>query len=358
MELINDKINRLAESITRIDNKQSKILFYLPSMPQASGGIGVVYEHVKILTDLGFDAIVLHDNSEYQKPTWLGEAYTSLKHLGLDKNKLNVTPDDMLVIPEGFSNIMEQTKDMPCIRVVLCQSYLYVLGSLLPGMSWAEMDIRNVVVVTPTLQTYLERVFGKEKFDIKVCRPSVSDEIFQPSSKPKKPVIAISSREQNDVLQISKHFYAAYPQYKWVSFKHMSGMDRASFAESLQECCLGVWVDRIAGFGTFPVECAKTNTPFIGLIPDILPEYATDNVGVWTNNVLDIPDLIAAYFKLWFEDNEPVELVEGLADLAIQYTSEAEKVTVKEIYTNYLQTRKFEIQLIIEKLKTEEDGEN
>lgn len=354
MEKLEDKIIRLEKSIERIDKKENKLMFYLPSVPQASGGIGVVYEHVKRLSDEGYNAFVVHDNAEYKKPEWLGDAYTKLKHVPLDKGDLTVNPEDIFIIPEGFSNVMEQSKNLPCLKIVLCQSYVYVLGSLNPGMSWANFGIKDVIVVTPTLEEYIEKVFGKGRFNIKVCRPSIDEKIFNSGNEPKKPIIAISARDQMSLLNVIKHFYLAYPQYKWVSFKHMVDMNREEFAETLQNACLGVWIDRIAGFGTFPIECAKTDTPFIGLIPDIIPEYASDNAGIWTNNIIDIPDLIANYIKLWIEDKVSSEITDGITELGKMYSKEDEDVNIISIYGDYIEGRKNEIKLILEKIKTDE----
>ncbi len=353
---MDERIKNISDAIERIEGKKSKIFFYLPSMPQASGGIGVVYQHVKTLCDLGYDAMVVYNGADYKKPTWLGEAYVSLKHVRIDdkKNPLTVTMDDILVIPEGFSNIMEETKKLPCKRVVLCQSYAYVLSSLMPGQTWEYFGIRDAVVVASTLDSYLQRVFG-QRIKIKTCRPSVDNAVFKPSVKPKKPIIAISSRDPQDVLYITKHFYLAYPQYKWVSFKHMADLTREQFAETLSESCMAVWVDKIAGFGTFPLECAKANVPFIGLIPNILPEYASDKHAIWTNNVLDMPDLVARYFKLWFEDTEPAELFEGLAELAGKYTVEEEVESISQTYGSYFTERKEELQEIAKKITEEEE---
>jgi len=353
-----ERLENLNAAIKRIDDKKNKLFFFLPSMPHASGGIGVVYEHVKTLVDLGYDAMIVYSGADYQKPKWLGEPYVSLKHVRIDdkKNPLTVSMDDFLIIPEGFSNVMQQSDEnkLPCKRIVLCQSYFYVLSSLVVGIGWDHFGIRDVIVVTPTLKDYLERIFSPHRFNIKVCRPSVNSEIFKPSLKPKKPIIAISGRDPQQILNVTKHFYLAYPQYKWVSFKHMADMTREQFAETLSESCLGVWIDKIAGFGTFPVECAKSNVPFIGLIPDILPEYAKDNQGIWTNSILDIPDLIARYFKLWFEDIEPAEVYQGLEDLSKEYTVEQEIENISTIYGDYITGRKVELQSIIDKIKTEE----
>lgn len=357
MEQQDDKLQRLENYISRIENKENKIYFFLPSVPQASGGIGVVYEHVKTLNNLGYKAFVIYESTKenpYIKPEWLGVEYTELPHL--DTSKIGeVGPDDLLIIPEGLSDVMEKYKNLPCLRIVLCQSYLYVLGALIPGMSWLNFGIKDVIAVTPTLQDYLENTFGKGTLDIKLCRPSIDENQFKPSVKPKKPIIAISSRDRSMTTTIVKQFYAQYPEYRWINFKEMVGMSREVFAETLEECFLGIWMDRVAGFGTFPIECAKSNVPFIGLVPDIIPEYAADNEGIWTNTFLQIPKLVSEYTKLWLEDKEPQEILDGIKKLSTLYTKEDEVKNIQELYEGYISRRKDEINEVIRKIKTEEN---
>lgn len=349
-----EKIEKLELSLSKIDNKQNKIMFYLPSVPQASGGIGVVYSHAKRLHDLGYDVMIIHDTKDYIKPEWLGKEYCALKHLAIEKNTMSVNPEDMLIYPEGFSNIMEQTKNLPCIKVVLCQSHAYVLGSLMPKITWADFGIKNVLVVQEPLKTYLQKIFGPEVFDIKVISPAIDENVFKPGKKIKKPIVAVSARDQQQLLNLAKHFYAAYPHYAIVSFKDMRNMTREDFATTLQESFLGVWIDRVAGFGTFPIECAKTATPFVALIPDMIPEYATDDQGIWVNNILDLADVVAKYVGLWLEDSVPTEITDGIAVLGEKYSKADEDINVENIYGEYFEDRKNEITELIVKIKQEE----
>lgn len=352
-----EKIEKLQLSIDKIDNKQNKIMFYLPSVPQASGGVGVVYSHAKRLHDLGYDVIILHDEKDYAKPTWLGSEYCDLKHL-LTSSKPQIFPEDILVYPEGFSNIMQQTASLTCIKVVLCQSHAYVLPSLVTAMNWSSFGIKNVLVVQEPLKEYIHKVFGAHLFDVKVLAPSIDENIFKPSGKIKKPIVAVSARDQSHLMNLAKHFYTTYPQYKMVSFKDMRDLSRKDFASVLDEAFLGVWIDRVAGFGTFPIECAKVNTPFIALVPDMIPEYAHEDRGVWVSSQLDLADVVAKFVASWLEDKVPVELMAGIGELATQYSKVDEDKGIEEIYSGYLNTRKSEIEKMIKTInEKEQDGE-
>jgi hypothetical protein len=41
---------------------------------------------------------------------WLGEEYANLPHASIEGEGLNVGPADFIIIPEIFSNIMDQVK--------------------------------------------------------------------------------------------------------------------------------------------------------------------------------------------------------------------------------------------------------
>ena len=76
----------------------------------------------------------------------------------------------------------------------------------------------------------------------------------------------LSARDNRELLKIVKVFFQKYPHYRFVTFRDMSGMSEKNLKE-LGKSFLGVWVDEISSFGTFPIECMKSDTPVIGKIP-------------------------------------------------------------------------------------------
>jgi hypothetical protein len=167
------------------------------------------------------------------------------------------------------------------------------------------------------------------------------------------PIVALHTRNQGDAAKIAKSFYLQYPIYKWVTFKELRGLSRQNFATELGKACLAVWIDDSAGFGTFPLEAIETNTPVIGKMPNLIPEWmetvdeegnvSIKNNGVWTNTTLNIPELIATYIKVWLEDSVPSDLVEGIKNSQGQYTTEKQKEAINNVYHGLVENRKVEI---------------
>ena len=333
----------LAVGVNNLIDRKHKLLFYVPEVPQASGGIAVIYQMAKILSENNYENVfILHKTISYSAPTWLGSGYENLKHLCMDEGQVGVLPEDFLIIPEGAGEIIIGSANLACKRIILAQSWLYILNTLLPHKTWMSYGIKDAIAVNSTLALYIQNVFGKE-ITVQVCRPSIP-RYFAPNPQLKKLSVAISARDFMLGQNIIKNFYLKFPQYQDVVFKEMHNLSRQEFAIQLQECCLGVWVDRAAGFGTFPIECAKTNTPFIGLLPDIIPEYAVENSGIWTTDLLQIPTLIGQFLNAWINNEVPAALLSGTQQLAQLYTVEEEQQNVLTVFESYRTSRIFELE--------------
>lgn len=366
---------QIESTLQNLNDKTFNLYFFtLDTKGNPTAGIANIYEHVKLLNELGYNASILHEKNDYKLrgneegqgiAEWLGEEYTQLPHVSIEGQQLNVGPADFIIIPEIFSNIMDQVKGFPCRKVVMGQSYDYLLELLPIGKRWnVDYGFNDVITTSVKQAQYLSNLFPSINLHlVPVSIPSY----FKPSEKPKLPVIALHTRNQSDASKIAKAFYLQYPMYKWITFKELRGLPRQEFAEELGKCCLAVWVDDTAGFGTFPLEAFESNTTVIGKIPNMVPEWmeTTDeegnnvikNNGVWTNTTLNIPELIATYLKVWLEDAIPAELTDAVESSKGQYTSEKQLAAVKEVYGGLFANRIAELNNMLNSIKEQEPVE-
>lgn len=356
------------------DKTFSLYFFTLDTKGNPTAGIANIYEHVKLLNELGYNANILHEKNDYKIrgneegqgiAEWLGEDYAELPHVSIEGQQLNVGPADFIIIPEIFSNIMDQVKDFPCRKVVMSQSYDYLLELLPIGKRWnADYGFNDVITTSVKQAQYLSSLFPSINLHlVPVSIPTY----FKPSEKPKIPVVALHTRNQSDASKIAKAFYLQFPMYKWITFKELRGLPRQEFAEELGKCALAVWVDDTAGFGTFPLEAFESNTTVIGKIPNMVPEWmeTTDeegnnvikNNGVWTNTTLNIPELIATYLKVWLEDSVPTELTQAINDSKGKYTSEKQLTAITEVYGGLISNRITELNNMLNSIKQQEPAE-
>jgi len=358
---------QLLDLMNNIDSKNFKIYFFtLDTKGTPVAGVANIYEHAKMLTELGYNAVILHEKNDYRLhgnhegmgiSDWLGEEYTKLPHVSIESQTLGVGPQDFLIIPETFSTLMDQTKHFPCTKIVLSQSPEYIFELLPIGRRWTDYGYNQAITTSNKQGEYLKTLFPTlTTYTVPVSIPNY----FKDSSKPKKPIISIFTRNQSDAVKIVKQFYLQYPLYKWLTFKELRGISREQFANELSTSCLAVWVDDVSGFGTFPLEAIECNTPVIGKIPNTIPEWMEEtdengktiinNNGVWTNTTNNIPELIATYLKLWLEDNTPTDLVESMERTKGIYTTDVQKTKVEEVYTEIFNNRVNDVKQMLTKI--------
>ena len=337
----------IKDSIKNLEKKDFRIFFFvMDTKGNAVASLANIYEHARILRELGYDAQILHEKNDYASVApILGEVYAQIPHVSAEGQQLKVTTHDFIVIPEIFSNVMEQTLKLPSKRIVFVNAYDYIFEMLMPGKHWSEYGITDVITTGERQKEYIDDLFLK-KLNVEIVPVSIP-EYFKPSEKPKKPIIAILSRDQRDLVKIYKKFYLKYPHLKWVSFRDMRGLSREAFASSLAECCLAIWVDEISGFGTFPIEAMKCDVPVLGLVPNLTPEWMEDKNGLWTHEALKIADLAANYFQAWLEDSEPQELYSEMSKLKNFYTVEKQKEKIKEVYGKIIDNRIKELKSVL-----------
>ena len=369
-EELKNKIDTINKSIEKIENNKSKFIFCVPDIAVPNASVYEIYFHATVMKNVGHDVIMLTEKADYAIPSWIEKVLTDLKHVPMNEaSKFVVSSEDVMVIPEVFSNIMEQTKNLPCVRIGLLQSFDYMINGLIPGTSWLNFGIRNVITTSKTLKNLFENFYGEKVYNIKTYNIGIP-EYFNKSKNPQKPTISIVGRNANDISKVVKLFYSKYPQFSWITFDPMltqskppMPMRRIDFAKRLQENFAAVFIDRISSFGTFPLECMKSGVIPICLKPDITPEYiinrnengeiigTKEGIGVWTNDLYEIPVVIGQLLNMFLDDEIPEDVYTKMDEIASKYKLINAEESIIKIYSEFLNERKNELTNILNTIK-------
>jgi hypothetical protein len=337
---MNDIKTKIEDSLNQLKDKKSRIYFVAQDTKgNARASIKYIYDVAMALKDSGFNPIILHEKKDYTGvASWLDESYmTNLPHRSIEGENLEISPEDFIVLPEIYGFIMEQIKDLPCGKIVLTQSYSYVLDTLQPGQSWPSLGFLKCITTSEKQKERVESYMKKMSYD--VITPYIS-EIFDKPKLPPMPIVAVHTRDQTDTINIVKEFYLKYPQFRWFTFRDMRGLTQLEFANSLKNCFLSVWIDDISGFGTYPLESMSCGIPVIGKIPDLIPEWMNENNGIWVQDKLKIVDYIAEFIQNWLEDSIVPELYEEVEKTGNQYKDKEKfTTTVINCFTGYFDNR-------------------
>ena len=333
---IHDKVK---QSIQTLRDKKARIYFLVQDTKgNAKASVRYIYQMAKALLDKGFNPIILHEKTDYAGVVaWLDEEYMSIPHKSIEGQNLEISPEDFLVIPEIFGFVMEQVKQLPCAKIVLTQQYAHMLETLQPGQTWNQFGFYKCITTSNKQKEYIERVMRRISFDI--IEPVISDE-FQPKKSPAMPIIGVHAKEQNDAINLIKTFYLKFPQYRWFTFRDLRGLSEKEFANSMRDCFLNVWIDDHSAFGTFPLESMKSGIPVIGKVPNLSPDWMSEDNGIWITDQTLFPDLVADYVQNWLEDNIDPKIYDEMKKTVERYIDKQKfESQVVSLFDGYLTLR-------------------
>ena len=350
-----EQLKKLESSIKNMREKKSRLYFVVQDTKgNARASLRFIYQMAMVLKEDGYNPIILHETKEYfGVKDWLGEKYmTELPHKSIDEGNLEISPDDLLIIPEIFGYIMEQVKNLPCGKIVLTQAYDHMFETLQPGQSWDQLSFLKCITTSEPQKDYINGVMRRISFDI--INPVLSECFVKPELPPKT-IISINTRDQRDTANLIKKFYIKFPQYRWITFRDMRGLSEEEFAKTMKDSFLSVWVDPTSGFGTFPLESMKMGIPVIGILPHLQPEWLNENNGIWIANKNSLADVVADFVQNWLEDNISPELYTEMETTASKYTSmDKFKADVLSTFSDMINKRMTSFEEQLNKLETTE----
>ena len=276
-----------------------------------------------------------------------------LPHESIEGEDLKISPEDFIVVPEIYGHVLEQLSNLPCGKIISCQAYDHMLETLQPGTTWAQYGFLKVITTSEKQTELVKSVMKNVTFDI---IPPFISENFSAKEVPSKPIISIHTRDQRDTMKIIKTFYLKYPQFRWITFRDMRGLNQELFSEYLKDAFVSVWVDDTSSVGTFPIESMASRTPVIGKVPNLKPDWMEENNGIWTYELNQMTDIIAEFAQNWLEDNINDELyVSGLKTASKFKNREEFESNVVGTFSGYLENRRGIFESQIDKLKVEEE---
>lgn len=366
-------------SIGKLRDNTFKVYFYCPPMNSPSGGVGVLLRAAKNLIDSGLDVSVVYEPIQDQRasyeaslktnkqvdifdkfnPKWVDFDISTIKLLPLgDKeikfndgtiqkcSPLSVNPEDFLIIPEGFPDVMQKTMPVSCKRIVFAQSWFYVLNAMQPGEKWQHFGIKDVISVSDAISEYLTSVMPG--LHVKSFKQGINRDIFKVPAKisDKLPMVAFSATRGPEnklkTYNIIKTFYSFYPHLKWIRFQELGGMDREQFAERLASCAFYLYTDDIAGFGTAPLEAMACGTHTIGWAAFGGKEYMNSENGFWCNNgdIFQTAEVLGIAIDKWLAgEMDTPEIQEKYEETLSNYTTEGEKQNIINLLNEYKDER-------------------
>lgn len=349
-------LQRVRDEIAKIDKNENKVMFFvIDTKGVPSGSLEYIYNLALFAKNEGYNVSMLHQDEEFVGVgDWLGEEYTSLEHTNVTDGSVEVSPSDILFIPEIFSNVMNQTKKLPCKRVAILQNYDYIVEQMPLSVQWGDFGIMECIVNTEQNARMLSEIFPYVK--TRLIKPFIG-KMFGKTSEPKNLVVNIVAKNSSDVNMIVKPFYWKYPSFKWVSFKDLRGLPKEEFAKSLREAPITIWIDEDASFGYSALEAMKSGSIVISKVPTVPLEWMVPeeeekagtlrNCCVWFDDVRQCHKQIASAIRSWITDSVPNVIYNEAETVLTNYSEQDTKDSFLAYLKGLISNRRNEMETLL-----------
>ena len=348
-----ENIEKLESALGRLHSNENIVYFLTyDTKSNARAAVKHIYDMALTLKNNGVNTKILVEDKTYVGvESWLGESYSNIPIVSIKDDKVEIKIDDTIVVPEFYSNVLEQLSNVKCTKVMLVQQKDYIFETLPIGSKWSDYGFDKVITTSESTKRYILEYFPEAL--VYIIPPIIGDN-FTPSEKLSKPYVAISCRDRSKHRKFISEFYLKFPQLRWITFRDMVQLTYSEFSDVLKECFVSVWIDEESTFGTFPLESMSCNVPVIGKIPNIEPDWLNEN-GMWTYDGNKVVEILGTYILAWLEGVElKSEVTDKMKETLLPYDSEITKNNVTSIFSSFKSKRIDTINGALEKLKQEE----
>lgn len=155
-----ENIEKLESALGRLETKENVIYFLTyDTKNNARAAIKHIYDMALTLKENGHTPKILTEDKSYIRPEWLGEKYDHLELVSIKEDKINIQIDDVIVVPEYYSNVLQQLSNVRCTKVMLIQQKEYIFETLPVGSRWSDYGFDRVIVTTESTKKYVQELF-------------------------------------------------------------------------------------------------------------------------------------------------------------------------------------------------------
>lgn len=229
-------------------------IVYLSWPPtEISGGIKAAFQHVELLVEAGFDAVVAAH--EPVAPGWFD---STARIVPLD----GVHADDVLVFPENSARLFKEFATATNPKLVFCQNPFFAYQGLDGRASYAEYGVSHIMCPSHTVMHFCRERFpglklGYTPFCIDHARFSFSaDKTLQIAAVPRKRPVEFGA--------VADLFRARYPQHAAIPWVYMHLATETQVAQAMARSAVFLSLARLEAHGMTALEAMATGCVVAG----------------------------------------------------------------------------------------------
>ena len=236
---------------------------FIPPLRHLSGGLAVLYQLAERLREL-------------ELPVWLvpreggAPGIDACRAPLLPWDELKLAPDDLWLVPEGWSNALAPGLRAGSRCLVYVQNWAFLFSSLPEGVAWRDLAVSFLAVSDP-VAWFVKNTLGR---DAPLLRPALDLAVFTPGADARPPatkglrIAWMPRKNKAAALQVQQIIAARQAISAPVTWVEIQGKTQAEVAQILRSCHLFMATGFPEGLALPPLEamaCGCLTAGFAGL---------------------------------------------------------------------------------------------
>lgn len=239
----------------------ARVFYRVPDYDRPSWGVAMLYEHVRLLRELGVEASVLHERAPF-RVGWI-ESTVPVAHL--DEPGLSLTASDLVVMPEVCVG-HDPVETLDCRRVVFVQGAFPLIAALGGRRSLRALGLERALTVLPHVADVVERHFDLQAT---VVPPLIADYFFGDETTQRQRRVLLYANAAyrdlgfDDLLTAERLLARELGVLDGWELLELGGLSHRRTAELFRSSALFVNLNRLEAFNTtVPEAMAAGCVPF------------------------------------------------------------------------------------------------
>lgn len=232
-----------------------RIYYVCPDSRLPSAGIRRLYRHIDMLHTAGFDAAILHVQKGFRREELPPVPISYLNEAAIESNAI-------VVIPEGFTNIMQILNGLSFRRFVIALNWDYVFKNIPDGTDWRSFGIERALAISPAIGRMIAWSMG---LPCHILDSSIDHQRYRYNPAKKRPQLSYIKRKGINIDQLKRMMAARSSTYinkiKWVG---LDGLPEDEYAREIGRSSIFVNLSPAEGYPTSCLEAMAAGTVVVG----------------------------------------------------------------------------------------------
>ncbi len=202
------------------------ILYFCPDATIKSAGIRILYRHVEMLARNEFPAAILHQTPGFRVPDVPQAPIRYASAAG------GLSPGDVLVIPEGWPNVMQAVRASAVRKIVIALNWRYPYRSLSGLDDWRTYGVERIITHSSFIGEFLTRAMSLPSH---VVAWGIDPRLYYYRAEEKTAQIVFIRRKQDHVEELQRVLQSRNPAFiERIAWKGLHDLAEVDYARELR----------------------------------------------------------------------------------------------------------------------------